>query len=254
MHLVLDIGNSRVKGAFFQESAIVDVFAISLHPFSPEDLMTRLQNKKVTRALIASVNNNAEPAIEDVLKRSSIPFWKPSVLDTNMILEVEEKEAVGIDRIANCYGALSQFPQNDCVVIDVGTAATCDLVSKKGQYLGGMIYPGPEMSLSALAKETALLPSVPFAKPSSVLGGTTKTHIQNGIYFGLLGALERIVAELRNALPSPSSAMVIATGGAFAHCPELEQEGQDFIDRFVPYLTLVGLHEILQEKIRKEEK
>jgi type III pantothenate kinase len=102
------------------------------------------------------------------------------------------------------------------------------------------------MSAEGLFNKTHALPRVKLQHPESALGKTTVEHIQSGIYFGMLGAIERIVDELRQEHPSPSSMMVLATGG-MTRDKELEQDLLDFVDIVDPYLTLIGLKEILKE-------
>ena len=255
--LVLDIGNARIKGGLFEGKQLVDAFAIVAHPMPQEELMHHLKDKPIKNVLISSVNAKAEGAVKNTLEQKKIPFCFLDYSQLKLILDVDEPQALGHDRIANSYGALARFPINDCIVIDIGTAITADFVTKEGHYLGGMIYPGPQLCAKALAEYTDKLPLVSFKKPDSALAKTTQTHLQGGIYYGQLGAIERMIAELQLCAPSPSSVKIIATGGAtqidntsvcadkVAFVDDLK-ELVDFID---PHLTLCGLREILNETI-----
>jgi type III pantothenate kinase len=129
-------------------------------------------------------------------------------------------------------------------------------VTKDGKYLGGAIYPGFAISAKGLSGYTQLLPEVHIEKPESAVAKTTMTHIQSGIYWGLLGAIERLVFEMKSINPSPSSVQVVATGG----CTQQDRTPTNFLDDLGelvdcidPQLTLVGLHEILKEHIKKEK-
>jgi type III pantothenate kinase len=243
MDLVLDIGNSRVKGGIFEGKELVDSFAFNFQPFDKEAFARHLEGKSITNALISSVNSKAEQEVKTCLGK--IPYRLLDFSKLKLILDVDEPEAVGHDRIANAYGALALFPLNDCIVVDIGTAITVDFIVKEGRYLGGMIYTGAELCAKALADYTDLLPLVAVKRPESALAKTTETHLQAGIYYGELGAIERMIDELRISALSPSSVKTIATGGG-THI--FIEELQDLVDTLQPHLTLVGLREILNEQ------
>jgi len=242
MDLVIDIGNSRVKAAFFQDNQMSDPFG-----GKPEELRNFIKGKKPERTLVSSVNEEAARLVAKVLQEEGIKFEWLKADDFEKKLDVIDKKEVGADRIANIYGALYHFPSNDCIVIDIGTAVTFDYVTNDGQYLGGSIYPGMGMSAKSLCEGTAALPHVRVARPENALGKTTEGHIQSGIYFGMLGAIERIVAELRLTHESPSSVKVLATGGMTKN-KEFSDDLSDFVDCVDPHLTLMGLNEVLKER------
>lgn len=248
MKLVLDLGNFKLKGAFFEDKQMVDNFTIPVSSLTPESLKERLKNKSIASALLSSVNGKVEETVKTVLKELNIPCRMLDYKQLNVHLDVEEPDQVGADRIANLYGALAHFPTSDCVIVDIGTAITVDYITKEGHYLGGAIYPGFELAAKALADYTDKLPLTSIEKPSSPMGKTTKTHIQSGIYYGMLGAVERLISELRLTANSPSSIRVIATGGAIISQPSLAEDLKEFTDTIDPHLTLVGLYEIMKEK------
>ena len=145
-------------------------------------------------------------------------------------------------------------PIHDCIIVDLGTAVTLDFVTHDGRYTGGMISCGSDLAARALSEYTDKLPKVTIIKPPSPLAKTTETHLQAGLYYSQLGAIERMVDALRSTAPSPSSVKILATGGATKASPDdpfLEdlKEIVDFID---PHLTLLGLREILYEKNHEE--
>lgn len=247
MDLVLDIGNFRLKGALFEGDRVV--FQIRM-PFEMPALKQLLSSHPVEAVLISSVNRTAEAQVKEVFAELNLPF---NLLDFNSVgvkLDVDEPDQVGHDRIANVYGALFHFPQNDCIVIDIGTAVTFDYVRCDGHYMGGAIYPGPDIGTRALAQYTNLLPEVKIEKPPFPVAKTTQTHIQSGLYWGLLGAIERITFEMRSLSPTPSDVKVLATGGIFrdGHLEDFTQDLGDIVDLIDPVLTLIGLHEIMKEK------
>jgi pantothenate kinase type III len=216
-----------------------------------EELLHHLSGKAIQNALVSSVNSKADEAVKAALEQQKINSIFLDYTKLKLHLDVDEPEQLGHDRIANSYGALSRFPINDCIVVDIGTAITADFVAKEGRYAGGMIYPGFNLCAKALAEYTDKLPRVSFKKPTSALAKTTETHLQGGMYYGQLGAIERMIDELRLTSPSPSSVKVIATGGSTktdgADKVEFIDDLKELVDLIDPHLTLVGLHEILQE-------
>jgi type III pantothenate kinase len=259
LDLVIDIGNVRIKGGLFEGGELIYNFAFAAFPFSKDTLTSHIRGKPIQKAFISSVNNQLEMHVKTSLSEANIPCDFLNYADLQLKLEVEKPEELGHDRIANAYGALSRFPFNNCIIVDIGTAITCDLVSKDGRYLGGMLYPGPELCAKALTGHTDKLPLVAPIKPSAVLGNTNEAHIQSGIYYGQLGALERIIAEIAGTTESPSSIKIIATGGAThiedplisAAKANFVEDLKELVDLIDPNLTLVGLHEILKEQLKR---
>lgn len=244
LDLVLDIGNYLIKGGLFEEKALVDAFVLKSH----DELKRHLEGKSIRTALISSVNSKAEEGLKKALEEHKIPYTFLDSTKLKLVLDVDEPDQLGHDRIANAYGALAVFPINDCIIVDIGTAITGDFVAKEGRYLGGMIYPGEALCSKALHDYTDLLPLVTVKKPPSPMAKTTETHLQGGIYYGQLGAIERIIDELKFSVLSPSSVKVIATGGATRpDNQEFIADLAELVDVINPHLTLIGLHEILTE-------
>lgn len=249
--LVLDIGNSLIKGGIFDGKTLNSAFSLTSHSPSQAELLRQIGGKPIQNALVSSVNSKAEEAVKAALEQQKINYLFLNYTKLKLQLDVDEPEQLGHDRIANSYGALVRFPTNDCIVVDIGTAITVDFVAKEGRYAGGMIYPGFDLCSNALVEYTDKLPLVSFKKPASPLAKTTETHLQGGMYYGQLGAIERMIDELRLTAASPSSVKVIATGGATktggTGVAEFIDDLKELVDLIDPHLTLVGLHEILQE-------
>ena len=153
---------------------------------------------------------------------------------TSVRVRYDNPKDVGADRIANALAAFTKYG-GPIVVIDFGTAVTYDAINAQGDYLGGAIAPGVEISLDALVSHTAMLRRVEAVAPDSVIGRNTVTSIQSGLVWGFVaqveGMVERIVAELGG------SAKVIATGGQAALVAGLTH----VIESIDPLLTLEGL-------------
>ena len=244
--LVIDIGNTKIKAGYFKQDTLVEVFSCETQGPFKEDFVGFLSKSPADEILLSSVSTRGSETVQKILREVNRPFRVLDFSKLKLKLDVDEKEQLGHDRIANAYGALHRFPQYDCIIVDIGTGVTFDLVTKEGCYKGGAIYPGMEISARSLAEYTDRLPLVSVQKPPSPLAKTTETHIQSGIYYGLLGAIERIVFELRQLGPLPISVQVLATGGAL-QTDALISDVQELVDVIDPHLTLIGLHEILKE-------
>ena len=142
---------------------------------------------------------------------------------------------VGIDRLMNALAAFRLY-RRPAIVIDFGTAITFDVVSGKGEYLGGVIAPGIEISLDALFQRTALLPRIRMARPQSVMGRNTVESIRSGCAFGIGGLCDRIIEEIRKHYRFRP--LIIATGG-YARFMKDYCRGIDKID---DDLTLQGIY------------
>ena len=160
-------------------------------------------------------------------------FVEPGV-KTGMPILYENPQEVGADRIVNGVAAFDKYG-GPCVVVDFGTATTFDVVSRKGEYMGGVIAPGIGISAQALFEHTARLPFVDIRRPTKVIGANTVASIQSGLFFGYLGLvdgiLDRLVAELGK------DTKIIATGGLAA----LIGESSKYIETVDDLLTLDGL-------------
>lgn len=256
LHLAIDIGNSRTSAAIFEEDTLLDLFAELTSSFPSETFHSFLHKHSIGSAMISSVHRQAGERAAAALKNAPFPILNLTPDMSSIQLSVDEPQAVGTDRIANFYGALNAFPSNNCIVIDVGTAITVDSIAANGVYLGGSIFPGFGACVQGLSASTDLLKIVEVVKPSDAIGKTTKTQIQSGIYYGILGAIERLVAETVHSSSAPGSIKILATGGYIDPAHPLNRDGiaddlMDLVDLFEPNLTLIGLNQILKEKQRR---
>jgi type III pantothenate kinase len=154
---------------------------------------------------------------------------------TGMPIRIDNPHEVGADRLVNAVAAYDRV-RDTCIVVDFGTAITYDAVSASGEYLGGIITPGAEISIDALYERAAKLPKVELAEPRSLIGKSTVDAIRSGIVFGFAGQVDGIVRRLRGELGERTP--VIATGG-LAHA--LVPFVLETIDEVDDLLTLIGL-------------
>jgi type III pantothenate kinase len=159
---------------------------------------------------------------------------------TGMPIRIDNPREVGADRLVNAVAAYDRLG-GPCVVVDFGTAITYDAVSAAGEYLGGIISPGAEISIEALSERAAKLPKVELAEPRSLIGKSTVDAIRSGIVYGFAGQVEGIVRRLREEL-GPSTP-VIATGGLARGIVPFILETIDEVDDL---LTLKGLRLIYE--------
>jgi type III pantothenate kinase len=161
-------------------------------------------------------------------------------IKTGMGLRYDNPREIGPDRLVNAVAAYDKV-HGACVVVDFGTAVTYDPVSAEGEYLGGIITPGVEISMEALTNRAAALPKIDLAPPRSLIGKTTVDAIRSGIIYGFAGQVDGIVRRLRAEMGADIEA--IATGGLAAHIVPFTEE----IDETDDLLTLTGLR-LLHER------
>jgi type III pantothenate kinase len=168
------------------------------------------------------------------------PMMVDSRLESGIKIKLDHPAGVGADRIVNAAAAWELFG-GPCVIVDFGTATTFDVVTEKGEYIGGAIAPGIGTSLDALIEKTSMLPKVEIKKPDRAIGGGTIPALQSGIFYGYLGMVEKLVQKIGEEMEKKP--FVVATGGlAFLIAGE-----SPLIDKVEPFLTLTGLR-ILFEK------
>ncbi len=260
MKLVLNIGNSTVSGAFFERDQIQETFHIQSKLLKEQDLMYFIKEKKIKGVLIGSDRYDTSHIAFNFFKKNNIPIYEISLEKLSICFDVEVPLEVGKDRIANTYGAIYSHPGKNVIVVDMGTALVFDVIAKEKKFLGGAIASGMYLNAKALFENTNTLPLVELQKPSSCLSRTTIGNIQSGIYYGLIGTIEKIVSEIKKTRFGQGEVLVIGTGGLLninnPHeetfiCAklrnDLEKDLKEVFDYIEPDLTFFGLHEIYKE-------
>lgn len=246
MLLAVDVGNTNVTIALFDGDRLAADWRVTSHRERTADEMAielrqlfslrGLDLNVVTGVVISSVVPNLNSALIEASRRylKHEPVMVGPGVKTSVRIRAENPKEVGADRIANALAAFTKYG-GPVVVIDFGTAVTYDAINGEGDYLGGAIAPGVEISLDALVSQTAMLRRVEAVAPDSVIGRNTVTSIQSGLVWGFVaqveGMVERMVAELGG------SAHVIATGGQASLVAGLTH----VIEATDPLLTLQGL-------------
>jgi type III pantothenate kinase len=155
---------------------------------------------------------------------------------TGLPILADNPREVGADRIVNAVAAYKRV-QSACVVVDFGTATTFDCVSTKGEYLGGIIAPGFQISADALTRRTSKLPKVEVARPRTVIGRNTIHSMQSGLFFGYVSLVDGLVNRVRVELGEDVNPRILATGGLAA----IIATESETIEEVVEDLTLEGL-------------
>ena len=200
--------------------------------------MENLEVSDVHGIVISSVVPPLDAVLRQVCERyfNTKPLFIEPGVKTGMQVLYDNPAEVGADRIVNAVAAFEKYG-GPCVIVDFGTATTFDCVSKKGEYMGGVICPGIGISADALFQRTARLPRVEIRKPARVIGSNTVGSLQSGLYYGYLGLVDGILERLLNEVELGAETRVIATGGLAA----LIGPASHFIKNVDELLTLEGL-------------
>lgn len=256
MLLAVDVGNTNIDVGLFKGDDLHVNWNLATDIYKTSDeyaviLLSLLReigvkSSDVEQAVICSVS----PPLVPTLKELCMNYFKISPLvveagvKTGVSVLMDNPREVGPDRIVNAVGGHHLYG-GPLVVIDLGTATTFDVVSEKGDYLGGAISPGIKIATEALFQRTARLPRVDLVRPKHVIGRDTITAMQSGLVFGYVGLIEGIVARIQQELGA--KAKVIATGG-YAELLADETKVIEIVDH---NLTLIGLRVIHERNFGK---
>ncbi len=217
------------------EYGVFFVNLFEMHGMSPS---------QVTHIIISSVVPPVDSTLRQVCETyfNVEPLFVEPGIKTGMPVLVDNPTELGADRLADCVAAFEKYG-GPCIVVDFGTATKFEVISERGEYLGGAIAPGLGLSADALFSRAARLSRVDIKRPSKVIGTNTVGHLQSGLYYGYIGLvdgiLERIFAELGH------KPRVVATGGL----ARMIATDSRFISEIDDLLTLDGLR-ILFERNR----
>jgi type III pantothenate kinase len=194
----------------------------------------------IVASVVPSLKFSLKQALRQVLGREPV-FVEPGI-KTGMPILYEVPQEVGADRIVNAVAAFEAVG-GPCIVVDFGTATTFDVVTARGEYAGGVIVPGIAISAEALFEKAARLWRVEIRRPDKVVGKTTASSIQSGLYFGYLSLVDGVIDRIAEEIAARPR--VIATGGL----AELFGGGSEKIEQIDPLLTLKGLR-LIDERNR----
>jgi len=242
MILVIDIGNTNMEFGIYEGEELIGVFRLGSKReitsdevglfvtqfFEYKNLSVKDVSDVVISSVVPQINYSVCSAVRKYFGR------EPLVIGENIFCNMpnlyENPHEVGADRIVDSYAAFKKYG-GPLIIVDFGTATTCEAVSQNGEYLGGIIYPGIKTSMDALYEKAAKLPKIEIVKPEFALGRNTVSSMQSGAYYGYLGAIEKMVHNLKAVIGT--EAKVIATGG-FARLFAGETALFDKIDQRLP--------------------
>ena len=258
--LTIDVGNTNTVLGIFDGDEVAEHWRIATVPDRTADELaiilqgllaqsTLVKEPEVTGIALCSTVPSVLHEMREMLSRyyTGMPavIVEPGV-KTGVPVRMDNPKEVGSDRIMNAAAAAHLYG-GPAIVVDFGTSTNFDAVSERGEFVGGALAPGIEISVDALSRRAAQLLKVELTRPGRVIGRNTVEALQSGIIFGFAGQVEgiarRMVAEL--APDDPGSVTVIATGGL---APLVLSE-ISVIDAHEPWLTLIGLRLVFERNL-----
>ncbi|MFD2936474.1 type III pantothenate kinase [Spirosoma flavum] len=242
-NLVIDWGNSSLKTGWFIGSELVEIGRYD----SPDALLTDFVNRPVSQVLVSSTSRPGSD-IRSQLTDLGTDFW---ILDSQLPVPIRKAydtpATLGADRVAAAVGATTLFPGQDCVVLDLGTCLTADLVDWDAVFQGGLISPGLRMRFRAMHEQTARLPLVEAPTDlgdiwPALTGKNTQQAMQSGVMNGLAFEMNGIIENYRRERPG----IVVLVCGGDASSFESRLKPPIFV---MPELVLIGLNRILRYNV-----
>jgi type III pantothenate kinase len=258
MLLAIDVGNTQTVLGLFDGEEVIEHWRIATDAHRTADELAVL-----IQGLVAQ-HPRKDPSVTGISLCSTVPavlhemrlmlrryygdvpavVVEPGVRTGVPVLTDNPKE-VGADRVVNGLAAAHLFG-GPAIVVDFGTATTFDAVSERGEYLGGAIAPGIDISVEALSRRGAQLLRVELSRPRSVIGKTTVEALQSGIMYGFVGQVDGVVERMARELAAdPDDVTVVATGGLAT----LVLGEATCIDEHEPFLTLIGLRLVYERNV-----
>ncbi|MDP2208506.1 MAG: type III pantothenate kinase [Bacteroidota bacterium] len=222
MLLSIDIGNTHTVVGVFNKEKLISHWRLSSTITRTEDecfLIVKLLCEQINLSLTnigGVIISSVVPNLTDIFKRMAEKYFqvKPVIVSAALKLGIKVKYddpmAVGADRLCNAVAAYKKYG-GPAIIVDFGTATTFDVISPRGDYLGGVISPGIETAGSELHKRAARLPKIELHFPENVIGKNTVESMQSGIMYGALDAMEGMIKRIENKLGK--KAHILATGG-----------------------------------------
>ena len=254
MLLTIDVGNTNTVLGLFDGAELIKSWRVKTDPRSTSDEMSLQINALVSGYTVTGLSIcSTVPATLRELRTMIASYYSDiatTIVEpgtkTGVPLLVDNPKEIGADRIVNTLAAHTLFG-GPAIVVDFGTSTNLDVVSPKGEFLGGALAPGIEISVDALASRAAQLRKVELIRPKNAIGKNTVEALQSGTIFGFAGQVDRLVEKITAELAESydEAPTVIATGGL----APLVIDVSTTIDEYEPDLTLIGLRLIHEKNI-----
>ncbi|MAZ71581.1 MAG: pantothenate kinase [Flavobacteriaceae bacterium] len=238
MNLIVDVGNTYIKLAVFEQSKLLHVMRVT-----KENVLETLEKvfhdfPEVSKAIISSVGNFPDTALQLLQNKLELLQLTKDTL-VPFVNKYATPKTLGVDRIALVSAAAIQFPKKNVLIVDVGSCITYDFLTAENNYLGGGISPGLQMRYKALHTFTANLPLLSPTLPANTIGDTTEKAIHSGVFLGVVNEIDGFIGFYREKYPD---FIIILTGGD-AHLLRDSLKNSIFA---IPNFLLEGLDHILE--------
>jgi type III pantothenate kinase len=239
--LAIDVGNTQTVFGLYDGSELAEHWRIATERNRSSDELGALYGSFLDLARVDGISlASSVPQLHRSYEEFAKDWAKAELLElgpgvkTGVPIRYEDPREVGSDRIANAVAAVDRYGA-PCIVVDFGTSTNFDVVSPDGEYVGGVLAPGVEVSMDALFQRAARLFKVDYAEPPTVIAKNTAASLQSGLVYGFAGQVDGIVERIRGELAV--EAQTVATGGL----ADLIVPHARTLDRIDPFLTLEGL-------------
>lgn len=237
MLLAIDIGNTNITFGVFKGDRIIKRFNIPTKVYSLKRLKRSVGHLDLADAIICSVVPHTTKVLQKSLR--AVLSGRIYILGKDIKVPIKNcyrnPKQVGSDRLVNAHAGIRLFGA-PLIVVDFGTAITFDIVSKNKEYLGGLILPGLNISLEALAEKTALLPKINLKSPRELIGRDTKNSILSGLVYGFSVLVDGLIQKIKTKINK--NLLVVGTGGNISFISGYCRQ----FNRIEPDLTLKGLN------------
>lgn len=256
MLLTIDAGNTSISFGVYNKELLIKKFSLTSDKKRSSDeygaiITTILEQNKISKdEITAAILGSVVPPLTDILKTAIKDYLNIDVIklttkiNSGVKYNIENPKELGADRIANARAAMEIAKNKTCIVVDFGTATNFDVISKNGEFLGGVIAAGINISALALSNFTSLLPKIRVEAPPSAIGKNTVNCILSGLIVGHAKMIDGMLEEIEKELGE--KAVIIATGGYNSIVRKSMKRNFDFIE---PDLTLNGLRLIYQNLV-----
>ena len=248
MLLVIDIGNTNITVGIYKDDKIIKIFRLTTeYQRTSDDYGLQADNiavEDIDDVIISSVVPKINYSFNNSIKKyfHKTPISVGPGVKTGIDIRIDNPSALGADRLVDAVGAFYTYG-GPCLIVDFGTATTYDIVSSKGEFIGGVIAPGIGICAHALSSQTAKLPEVEIEKPDKIIAKNTIKSMQAGIVYGYIGQTEYIIRKIKEEYGQDLK--VISTGGL----GRIIANETDLIDIYDVQLTFKGL-KIIYDKTK----